>query len=247
MSLAKFAQKYWEDDADLGFVMDKPITLDSASDDDKEIPDYEPCGDCGYDHGYEYEEAHKWHSDNPGSYDGIDGINEMASVEPFASNDNESISIDEDDVPEDFDDSGLEEYGIFDDDVTEDIGDSDDQDEDEEDVEEDEPVHELGESEVVVSIADEDGEPRVFKFDLPLIPGAELDAADLSIEEEPEEDVEIEEKDMWDWQSGGLNNFIPWLFGMFNNIPKHSGHDTAGIERVIAFLTNLNKIILTLF
>lgn len=26
--------------------------------------DYEPCGECGYDHGYEYEEAHKWHSAN---------------------------------------------------------------------------------------------------------------------------------------------------------------------------------------
>jgi hypothetical protein len=24
--------------------------------------DYEPCGECGFDHGYEYEEALKWHN-----------------------------------------------------------------------------------------------------------------------------------------------------------------------------------------
>jgi hypothetical protein len=30
--------------------------------------DYEPCGDCGYDHDYEYEQAHSWHTKNHGSY-----------------------------------------------------------------------------------------------------------------------------------------------------------------------------------
>lgn len=30
--------------------------------------DYESCGDCGYDHDYEYEQAHSWHTKNHGSY-----------------------------------------------------------------------------------------------------------------------------------------------------------------------------------
>ena len=30
--------------------------------------DYEPCGECGYDHSYEYGPAHKWHMGNPCSY-----------------------------------------------------------------------------------------------------------------------------------------------------------------------------------
>ena len=30
--------------------------------------DYEPCGECGYDHYYEYDEAVQWHIDNPCSY-----------------------------------------------------------------------------------------------------------------------------------------------------------------------------------
>lgn len=36
---------------------------------DKELPlDYETCGDCGFDHEYEYAEAADWHTANPGSY-----------------------------------------------------------------------------------------------------------------------------------------------------------------------------------
>ncbi len=27
--------------------------------------DYEPCGECGFDHSYEQQEAHNWHSKNP--------------------------------------------------------------------------------------------------------------------------------------------------------------------------------------
>lgn len=28
-------------------------------------PDYETCGECGFDHSYEYEQAHKAHSESP--------------------------------------------------------------------------------------------------------------------------------------------------------------------------------------
>jgi len=31
--------------------------------------DYETCGDCGFDHEYEPNEARAWHTENPGSYD----------------------------------------------------------------------------------------------------------------------------------------------------------------------------------
>ena len=34
------------------------------TDDDKIGEDFEPCGSCGYDHSYEYEEAVKWHKEN---------------------------------------------------------------------------------------------------------------------------------------------------------------------------------------
>jgi len=36
-------------------------------DNNENLPsDYEPCGYCGFDHGYEYEEAYKWHKEHPG-------------------------------------------------------------------------------------------------------------------------------------------------------------------------------------
>ena len=45
-------------------------------DDDDELPlDYERCGDCGFDHDYEYPAAVDWHLKNPGSY----GINSPIS------------------------------------------------------------------------------------------------------------------------------------------------------------------------
>lgn len=31
--------------------------------------DYEACGDCQFDHAYEAAHAHRWHTENPGSYD----------------------------------------------------------------------------------------------------------------------------------------------------------------------------------
>lgn len=31
--------------------------------------DYEACGDCQFDHEYETQAAHQWHTDHPGSYD----------------------------------------------------------------------------------------------------------------------------------------------------------------------------------
>lgn len=30
--------------------------------------DYEACGDCGFDHSYEYEQAYQWHIEHPCSY-----------------------------------------------------------------------------------------------------------------------------------------------------------------------------------
>jgi hypothetical protein len=31
-------------------------------------PDYETCGDCGFDHDYDYTADAAWHTENPGSY-----------------------------------------------------------------------------------------------------------------------------------------------------------------------------------
>lgn len=77
---------------------------------------------------------------------------------------------------------------------------------------------------------------------LDFVPGAD-DQEDI-IEEEPAElvvDEPKEEKDAWNWRSGGLVKFLEWVKDRFSNIPKHSGKDTTGIERVIAYLKRLDS------
>lgn len=210
-----------------------PIMLDSASAEDSDMPeDYEVCDECGFDHGYNYEDAYLWHLKNSNTEEPPADPDEIFINEEDADPDFEDslsdLSFEEDGVDLG-DDDGLEEYGVADMGAENDFGDADDKDPED--------------GEVTILVKDEGEEPKVFKFDLPMIPGSDItEADDIDVDEE-EDEVQVEEKDMWDWQSGGLAQFIPWLFGMFNNVPKHSGHDTAGIERVMAFLGNLNKII----
>ena len=42
--------------------------------DTEEMDDYEQCGDCGYDHAYEYAEAKAWHEGHPCSYCHFDKV-----------------------------------------------------------------------------------------------------------------------------------------------------------------------------
>jgi hypothetical protein len=84
-------------------------------------------------------------------------------------------------------------------------------------------------------------------FSLPLIPGAE-DQSDIEIDEAPvaelssdEGVIEIKPSDPHDWRSRGLSNFLPWVKEMFANVPKHSGHDIVGLEKVIAYLSHILK------
>lgn len=185
--------------------------LNSGSD---SIPkDYEPCGECGYDHAYEYEEAKLWHEKQP------------QKQPPAASSSSvPSHRFDE------------EKPGRHMSEILEDVSFAkDDKEKDDEDDGESE------DTEVVISIVEEGDEPQIFKFDLPVLPGSEISEFDLEVEEPEDEEVVVEEKDMWDWKSRGLSNFLVWLSDMFKNIPKHSGHDTSGLERVIAYLSNLDK------
>lgn len=89
---------------------------------------------------------------------------------------------------------------------------------------------------------------EVHSFKLPHLPGCDKEDIEVS-EDEPmsaandNKEVpakELEVKDPWDWHSHGLDNFIGWVKGMFNNIPRHSG-ETVGIERVIAYLKRMNN------
>ena len=89
-------------------------------------------------------------------------------------------------------------------------------------------------------------EPKAFdftNFSLPRFPGADTDEDETEVAVEEEEPVKVEERDIWDWESGGISNYLQWLYGMLQRIPKYHSGETAGIERVISFLTRLDQSI----
>ena len=66
-------------------------------------------------------------------------------------------------------------------------------------------------------------------------------------EEEPEDKSEADDSKKskvapkWDWQSKGSHGFFSWVKERLDDVPKHSGYDTAGIERAISYLEKLDS------
>lgn len=84
---------------------------------------------------------------------------------------------------------------------------------------------------------------------LPDVPGAE-NAPEIVVEEEKEEkedqgDVNDARKskkdDKWDWESKGHKGFVIWIKERVDGVPRHSGMDTAGLERAISYLERLDN------
>ncbi len=102
---------------------------------------------------------------------------------------------------------------------------------------------EVEEPEEEDDISLEVGEPETeLILTLDKIPGG-LDQNEIV--EEPELEVEEPEEvkvsdDPWDW-GGSAKNFLPWLSKMMQGIPVHSGRDTAGLERAIAYLEAVDR------
>lgn len=80
------------------------------------------------------------------------------------------------------------------------------------------------------------------------IPGAPRGTSDPVIEvKEEDADKKSDENDAsskkssWDWTSQEDKGFIIWVQDRLANVPKHSGYDTAGLERAVAYLEKLDS------
>jgi hypothetical protein len=84
-------------------------------------------------------------------------------------------------------------------------------------------------------------DPQEVIFTLDKIPGAP-DAQEIIVEPEEEEEIEVEadpgETDAWKWEHA---SFLPWLSKMFSKVPPHSGYDTTGLEKAIAYFETLDR------
>lgn len=94
---------------------------------------------------------------------------------------------------------------------------------------------------VILEINDEPD--KEFSFKLPNLPGSDKINDDDILhlvkvdEDDDEEEIEVQ-SDPWGWKH---DEFIGWLKEKMKNIPRHSGKDTTGIERAIAYLQRLDK------
>jgi hypothetical protein len=47
--------------------------------------------------------------------------------------------------------------------------------------------------------------------------------------------------DRWDWEAKGAEGFLLWIKERFDTVPKHSGYDSAGLERAVSYLEKLDS------
>src|ERR1700722_15170693 len=91
----------------------------------------------------------------------------------------------------------------------------------------------------------EPGEVSIVIEDVPGAPGS---ADPLEVVEQPEHHEEAKADDSkpkkdpkWDWESRGATGFIAWVKERCDDVPKHSGMDTAGLERAASYLEKLDN------
>src|SRR5665213_2310603 len=96
----------------------------------------------------------------------------------------------------------------------------------------------------------EENAENMVVFKLPTLPGCKeempLEVSEddhkehKSSKEDENDNKELEVADPWDWHSKGPENVLSWVKEKFQNIPRHSGRETTGIERAISYLKKIN-------
>lgn len=82
------------------------------------------------------------------------------------------------------------------------------------------------------------------------LPGAPKGTVDP--EPEPEQVLEVAEElesddsgkkknEKWDWESKGATGFVAWIKERLESVPTHSGYDSSGLERAMAYLDRLDN------
>ena len=87
-------------------------------------------------------------------------------------------------------------------------------------------------------------------MDLPGAPPGTKDPEPIEVHEPEHEDdkakvdenpAETKKNEKWDWSKRGPHGFLAWVKERCDDVPKHSGYDTAGLERAVAYLERLDS------
>lgn len=93
--------------------------------------------------------------------------------------------------------------------------------------------------EIEIFLSDLPGAPEGTRDPEPLIEVSESDEKDEE-DKKDENDAKVKKTDKWDWTSKGLEDFVLWVKSRIDDVPKHSGQDSAGLQRAIAYLEKLD-------
>jgi hypothetical protein len=101
-------------------------------------------------------------------------------------------------------------------------------------------VSEPGDVEIVVEelpgapTGTQDPEPELEVMDQALTTEDKAPAEDSA-------DPKKKKNEKWDWESKGPHGFVAWVKERVSSVPKHSGYDSAGLERACAYLERLDN------
>lgn len=95
----------------------------------------------------------------------------------------------------------------------------------------------------------EPGEIEIVIEDIAGAPPGTKDPEPILEVSEPEEDKSKDDNEAskskkpekWDWASKGAEGFVVWIKERIDDVPKHSGYDTAGLERAVSYLEKLDN------
>lgn len=102
----------------------------------------------------------------------------------------------------------------------------------------------------VLEVASPMGE---IEFEVTELPGVEaldpeeeakLEVVENTDEKNKSDDEEVKKSKKapkWDWESKGSQGFVAWIKERLSDVPKHSGYDTAGVERAISYMEKLDN------
>lgn len=99
-------------------------------------------------------------------------------------------------------------------------------------------------------LVDEPGEVEIVVEELPGAPPGtkhpEIEVHDETLEvkddgEDKKEDPKETKNAKWDWSKHGPHGFVAWVKERLEGVPKHSGYDSAGLERAMAYMEKLDS------
>lgn len=75
-------------------------------------------------------------------------------------------------------------------------------------------------------------------------PMLEVSEPGMQVDEKPADDQDAKKSsknEKWDWASKGPHGFVAWVQDKISSVPKHSGYDSAGLERAVAYMEKLDS------